>query len=245
MMKMMKKNGFTLIELLVALAISSIVMAGMFSVYWTQTKSHRKQQQLVERQQNLRAALYLMERDIRMAGYDPTKADIAGIVDAKTDSIQFTMNLTGGNDDLKDNDNDGQIDEPTPGQESDGIDNDGDGAIDEPDEADESKYSDDDVDDPGENISYQLVGTDLIRNDGTDDQTAAFNIRSIQFDYFENPTEDVPDPPTLLDSSLTPVRVPNERLQDIRRVKIILTVEDENGILSYKTEVKCRNLNYN
>ena len=220
---MMKRNGFTLIELLVAMAISSIVMAGMFSVYWTQTKSHRKQQQLVERQQNLRAALFLMERDIRLAGYDPTKTDIAGIEEAKTDSIRFTMNLGGGATDGVDNDFDGQTDEDTPGQESDGIDNDGDGSIDEPDEV----------------VIYRLEGTNLIRNAGNGDETAAFNINSIQFDYLDGFGN------SLIDTELTPVRVPDESLQDIRRVGIILTIQDENGTLSYKNEVRCRNLNYN
>jgi type IV pilus assembly protein PilW len=237
--KMMKRNGFTLIELLVAMAISSIVMAGMFSVYWTQTKSHRKQQQLVERQQNLRAALFLMERDIRLAGYDPTKTDIAGITIAETNQIEFTMNLGGGATDGVDNDFDGQTDEDTPGQESDGIDNDGDGSIDEPDEADESGYSDDALDDPGEIVSYRLEGTNLIRNAGNGDETAAFNISSIQFDYLDGFGN------SLIDTELTPVQVPDESLQDIRRVGIILTIQDENGTLSYKNEVRCRNLNYN
>jgi prepilin-type N-terminal cleavage/methylation domain-containing protein len=237
---MMKRNGFTLIELLVGLAISSIVMSGIFSVYYAQSKSHRKQQQLVERQQNLRAALFLMERDIRLAGYDPTKTDIAGITVAKTDQIEFTMNLGGGELDGVDNDFDGDTDEDTPGQESDGIDNDGDGATDEPDEADESSYSDDAISGAGETISYRLDGTNLIRNAGTGDQTAAFNIGWIQFDYLDGFGN------SLIDAGEVPPGVPVDRLQDIRQVAILLeTVEDQNGKLSYKNEVRCRNLNYN
>jgi type IV pilus assembly protein PilW len=233
---MKKRNGFTLIELMVALAISSIVMAGIFSVYWAQTKSQRKQQQLVERQQNLRAALFLMERDIRLAGYDPTKTNIAGIEDAKTDTLQFTMNIGGGDSDGIDNDFDGLTDEDTPGQELDGIDNDGDGTTDEPDEADESGYSDDVIAGAGERISYRLDGTNLIRNAGNGDQTAAFNISSIEFDYLDGFDA------SLIDSGLTPPSVPADRLQDIRKVKIIVTVQDQNGTLSYKNEIRCRNL---
>ena len=234
-----KKHGFTFIELVVAMAISSFVMAGIISVYWAQTKSNRKQQQLVERQQNLRAVLFLMEKDIRLAGYDPTKADIAGIVDAKQDTIQFTMNIGGGNSDGIDNDFDGEIDEDTFGQEKDGIDNDGDGSIDESDEADESGYSDDAISGPGETVTYFLDGTNLIRNAGNGDQIAAFNISAIQFDYLNGLGV------SLVDTGLTPARVPDAQRQDIRIVQIVLTIQDDNGTLSYKNEVRCRNLNYN
>ena len=63
------KKGFTLIELLVAMAIASIVMAAIYSVYRVQTKQYRTQQMVVQMQQNMRAAMYLLEREIRMAGY--------------------------------------------------------------------------------------------------------------------------------------------------------------------------------
>lgn len=233
-----KKRGFTLVELLVAMAVSSFVMAGIFSVYFAQSKSHRKQQQIVERRQNLRAVLFLMEKDMRLAGYDPSKSGIAAIDDAKVDTIQFTMNTGGGDSDGIDNDFDGLWDEDTPGQEMDGLDNDGDGTTDEPDEADESRYSDDTIS-TGERITYKMVGTDLIRNAGSGDQIAAMNISVIQFDYLNA------NGVSLLDTGLTPVRVPDAQRQDIRIVEIVLTIQDGDDTLSYKNEVRCRNLNYN
>ena len=66
------RSGFTMVELLVVLAISSIVFTLMYQIYAAQLKSHTTQQELVEMQQNMRAALYLMEREIRMAGYVST-----------------------------------------------------------------------------------------------------------------------------------------------------------------------------
>ena len=63
------KGGFTLVELLIAMLVSSIVVAAIYSVYQGQTKSHRTQQLVVEMQQNMRAAMFLLEREIRMAGY--------------------------------------------------------------------------------------------------------------------------------------------------------------------------------
>ena len=224
------------------MAISSFVMAGIFSVYWAQTESHRRQQQLVERQQNLRAVLFLMEKDIRLTGYDPTDTEIAGIPisgiqTAGDDTIQFTMNIGGGGSDGIDNDLDGQVDETTAGQELDGVDNDGDGTVDEPDEADESRYSDA-VIAANESVTYSLSGTNLIRNAGNGDQIAAFNISAIRFDYLNGSGDSLLDPGP-------PVRVPAAQLQSIRTVQTILTVQDDNGTLSYKHEIRCRNLNFN
>ena len=68
----MNRKGFTLIELLIAMVIASIVMAAIYSVYRSQTQTYRTQQLVVQMQQNMRAALYLLEREIRMAGYSAT-----------------------------------------------------------------------------------------------------------------------------------------------------------------------------
>jgi len=65
----MNRKGFTLLEILIAMVVASIVMAAIYSVYRSQTQTHRTQQLVVQMQQNMRAALYLMESDIRMAGY--------------------------------------------------------------------------------------------------------------------------------------------------------------------------------
>ena len=86
-----------MVELLVVLAVSSIVLSLMYQVYRSQLKSHTTQQELVGMQQNLRAALYLIERDIRMAGHGPNGgvADPA-ITIARDDEIEFAMDVTGG-----------------------------------------------------------------------------------------------------------------------------------------------------
>jgi type IV pilus assembly protein PilW len=62
------QKGFSLIELLVAMAIASILMAGIYTFYQNQLKTHITQQQMVDMQQDARAAMYMMTRDIRMAG---------------------------------------------------------------------------------------------------------------------------------------------------------------------------------
>lgn len=75
------KNGFTLIELLIAMAITGIVSAAIFTAFQSQQKSYLTQDNVVEMQQNLRAAMDIMVREIRMAGYDPLQTANAGFVD--------------------------------------------------------------------------------------------------------------------------------------------------------------------
>ncbi|MBN1907686.1 MAG: prepilin-type N-terminal cleavage/methylation domain-containing protein, partial [Deltaproteobacteria bacterium] len=62
--------GFTLVELLIAMAIAGVVMAGVYSAYSSQQRSYLAQEQVAAVQQNLRVAMYFMEREIRMAGCD-------------------------------------------------------------------------------------------------------------------------------------------------------------------------------
>ena len=89
-------KGFTLVELLVAMAISLIVMASIGYLYYYQQKSYVVQEQISAMQQNLRAAMYYMEKEIRMAGCDPTQADWPRIVTASKNSINFTLDITDG-----------------------------------------------------------------------------------------------------------------------------------------------------
>jgi len=73
-----QEQGFTLIELLVAIAMLGIVMAAIYSTYKSQQDSYVAQEQVAEMQQNLRASLYQMARDLRMAGFNPQRAPNVG-----------------------------------------------------------------------------------------------------------------------------------------------------------------------
>jgi type IV pilus assembly protein PilW len=85
------KKGFTLLELVIAMAVSTIVMAAIYSTYQAQLRSHVTQQALVEMQQNARAAMFAMEREIRMAGYDPSGNADAKILIADDAQIKFQI----------------------------------------------------------------------------------------------------------------------------------------------------------
>jgi len=91
--------GFTLVELMITVALSGIIMATIYNVYTAQQKAYLVQEQVVEMQQNIRAAIDIMEREIRMAGYDSTKAAGASITLARAGQMSFTL----------DNNNDGDI----------------------------------------------------------------------------------------------------------------------------------------
>ncbi len=107
------QKGFTLVELMVAMLISSMVMAAIYSTYRSQLRSHITQQAVVEMQQNARAAMFVMEREIKMAGYDPTGTAGAGITVASANAITLTILADdNGLDDNVDNDGDTNIDQP-------------------------------------------------------------------------------------------------------------------------------------
>ena len=91
-------KGFTLVEILVAMVIAGVVMAGIYSAYSSQQRSYIVQEQIAGMQQNLRAAMDLMEREIRMAGYDPTGEAGAIIIMADIAELQFRIDVNGDGD---------------------------------------------------------------------------------------------------------------------------------------------------
>ncbi|MFH1935172.1 MAG: prepilin-type N-terminal cleavage/methylation domain-containing protein [Pseudomonadota bacterium] len=159
--------GFTLVELLIAMAIAGIVMAGVYSAYSSQQRSYIVQEQVAAVQQNLRVAMYFMEREIRMAGCDPKGSAGAGIRTASPNSIRITMDITGG--------------------QTDGLDNDGDSNIDE---ADEANFGDGDTNDVNEDLTYSLYTSGGIQKLGrkkpsTNNQPVAENIDALNLVYLD------------------------------------------------------------
>ena len=124
-----KNKGFTLLELLIVMAITGIVMAAVYTASKTQQDSYIAQEEVATMQQNVRSAMYYMEREIRMAGCHPTqkKTISPGFIAAGPNTINFTLDIDDnsgtGNPDgdtndanenityaLADNDGDGDLD---------------------------------------------------------------------------------------------------------------------------------------
>ena len=153
--------GFSLVELLVAMGITAVVMAAVYKIYTTQQDSYVLQEQVAEMQQNGRTAKYVMTREIRMAGYNPTrKLNVGNFV------TSFVARLPG----------DG-LDDGDPNRTSTGFDSiaftldyNGDGVLD-------ANFD--------EQIAYRVAGENLQRFDVDNDAwlTVVENIEALGFAY--------------------------------------------------------------
>jgi len=92
-----REGGFTIIDLLVSMGLSGIVFSAITTTFVSQTQSYDAQEQIVEMQQNARAAMDIMSREVRMAGFSPTGASFDG-VHYHNDQIHIQADLNGDGD---------------------------------------------------------------------------------------------------------------------------------------------------
>lgn len=90
-------QGFTMVELVVAMVVSLLAIGAIYSTFLNQQKSYMIQGEVAAMQQNIRAAMYHMQREIRMAGCDPQGTAGADILTANATSIRFTEDVWDGN----------------------------------------------------------------------------------------------------------------------------------------------------
>lgn len=100
------KSGFTLVEMMIALALSAIAVLAVFTYSSMSLRTFGNQERVANVQQSVRAALDMMVRDIRMAGYDPSAFSSGpssgiGILAASENMLQFTVDLNADNVDNK------------------------------------------------------------------------------------------------------------------------------------------------
>ncbi len=99
---MLRNNhGMTLVEMLVVLVLSSAIMAASYQVFIGEQKVCAVQDQVADMQQNARAALDRMNREIRMAGYQKEILESLGNIGGFTTIItpRNNANNIGKNDD--------------------------------------------------------------------------------------------------------------------------------------------------
>ena len=68
-MKRTEEQGFTLLEVVIAMVIAGVVAGAMYAAFNSQQRTNDAQEVIGEMQQNLRAAMGLLARDIRKAGF--------------------------------------------------------------------------------------------------------------------------------------------------------------------------------
>ena len=180
-----KAKGFTLIEVLITLAISGILMTSVYAAFQAQQDSYLAQDQVAEMQQNIRAGIFMMTREIRMAGFDPTEGAGSGITTASVSQLAFTQDINADQDGL-DNDADGSTDE-TDGSEDfpNGILGDSNEAI---------AYGFSNTNDADANGIVDDLNADGLQNDaaplgrntGGGFQPVAENIQAIEFQYLDS-----------------------------------------------------------
>ena len=102
-----EQAGFTLIELMIGMAVAIVVMMAAFTILTTTSKSLQANERIVDTQQNLRVAMELLVRDLKLAGFGnpgvpignctnaivPTDQNPTG-VDSGPDSIQLLVPTT-------------------------------------------------------------------------------------------------------------------------------------------------------
>ena len=90
----MNRKGFSLIELMVAVVVLGLVMAAVVSMLINSDKAKRKNEAIIEAQQQASAAMEMLVRDIRTAGYGVNvSADQPIIAYAAPFEIIFNANI--------------------------------------------------------------------------------------------------------------------------------------------------------
>lgn len=66
-------GGFTLLEVVIGTAISTLVLLGLYQIYAANRLTYSKGEAKTVVQQNARAAIDFVSRELRMVGYDPNR----------------------------------------------------------------------------------------------------------------------------------------------------------------------------
>ena len=86
-------KGVTLIELMIVLVIAGILVGGIYTLFTTQQRSYFVQDQVAGIQQDARAVLSIMARDIRMAGFVAGAGSTSGFTDGTTPVVVSGFNF--------------------------------------------------------------------------------------------------------------------------------------------------------
>lgn len=95
-MKNYNKNGFSMVELLVAMAIASVIMIAIAAMFVRSSRVYTLENARAALQQEMRAVMEIMARDLRMALVNPEYVGgLTEIRKATATHLRFTMDLDG------------------------------------------------------------------------------------------------------------------------------------------------------
>jgi type IV pilus assembly protein PilW len=83
-------HGFSIVELLIAMALTGIVVGSIYNVFISSKRSYHTQDSVADAQQRERMGIGFIERDIRLAGFDPGDTAGAGVELATVHKLRFT-----------------------------------------------------------------------------------------------------------------------------------------------------------
>jgi type IV pilus assembly protein PilW len=89
------ERGFTLVELMVAIAIGLVVLASVATTFTSQSRAYSAQEQINQMEQNLRGAMDIMSREIKMAGYKPNGGTVTGVVSYSSTGLTIQADADG------------------------------------------------------------------------------------------------------------------------------------------------------
>lgn len=99
-----REQGFTLVEILIAMLIGGIITAAVTTTFIGHQKYYMAQEQITEMVQGTRAAMDMISREVRNAGYSPTGAAFHGVF-YNPGQLQIMADLDGNGDTLGPNEN--------------------------------------------------------------------------------------------------------------------------------------------
>ena len=214
----LNEQGFTIIELLVSMAVFLLAIGAIYSTFQAQHKSYLMQQEVAAMQQNLRAAMFYMQREIRMAGCDPLGTAGAGIVTKNSDSISFTEDVRG---DSAGSDPDGALDDPNEDITYNLDDSDGDGV-------------DDELDRNNQTVAQNIDALNFVYLDANGIETAVLaDIRSVEITIVARISRPLRDSPN------------NREYFNQRNTQILSAQGDRYSRKRLTSAIKCRNLGLN
>ena len=93
MIKAKKHAGFTILELLIAALLTSIIATAAFSFFIRTNEQYLSQDDISEMQQNVRASIQNITRELRMAGYCITDTTIIPLAIDSLSGLTDTLTI--------------------------------------------------------------------------------------------------------------------------------------------------------